>query len=147
MLKVQQIEASKLKPWENNPRINDKAVDAVAKSIRSFGFNVPILCDQQLTIIAGDARWKAAKKIGMNSVPVIILELSDAQRDAFALADNKTGEIADWDFPKLRKLLEELKCKNIDLPSLGYYQAELQALLTKQKEFDWTAFEGGSKRG
>ena len=141
MLKIQQIELSALKPWEDNTRINDEAVDAVAKSIKSFGFNVPILCDQQFTIIAGHTRWKAAKKIGMKSVPVITLELSKAQRDAFAIADNKTGEIADWDYSRLRKVLEKLKCKKIDLPSLGYSQGELQALLTQQKEFDWKAFE------
>ena len=141
MLKIQHVEPSALKPWEDNPRINDEAVSAVAKSIESFGFNVPILCDQQFTIIAGHTRWKAAKKIGMKSVPVIILELSEAQRKAFAVADNKTGEIADWDYHRLRKVLEELKCKRIDLSSVGYSQAELQALLTQQKEFDWKAFE------
>lgn len=141
MLKIQQMEPSKLKPWEDNPRINDEAVDAVAKSIESFGFNVPILCDQRLTIIAGHTRWKAAEKIGMKSVPVIVLEISETQRKAFAVADNKTAEIADWDYQKLRKVLEELKNKKINLPSLGYCQAELQALLTKQKEFDWKAFE------
>lgn len=141
MLKVQQIETSELQPWENNPRINDEAVDAVVKSIKSFGFNVPILCDQQFTIIAGHTRWKAAKKIGMKSVPVIILELTEAQRNAFAIADNKTSEIADWDYPRLRKILERLQSKKINLPSLGYSQGELQALLTKQKKFDWKAFE------
>jgi hypothetical protein len=141
MLKVQQIEPSKLKPWEDNPRINDEAVDAVVKSIKSFGFNVPILCDQQFTIIAGHTRWKAAKKIGMKSVPVIMLELSEAQRDAFAIADNKTGEIAVWDYPGLRRILEKLKRKKINLPSLGYSQGELQALLRQQKEFDWKVFE------
>lgn len=141
MLKIQQMEPSKIKPWEDNPRINDEAVDAVAKSIKSFGFNVPILCDQRLTIIAGHTRWKAAEKIGMKSVPVIVLEISETQRKAFAVADNKTAEIADWDYQKLRKVLEELKNKKINLPSLGYCQAELQALLTKQKEFDWKAFE------
>jgi len=61
MLKVQQIEPSKLKPWENNPRINDKAVDAVAKSIRSFGFNVPILCDQELTNYGFSRRFTVSK--------------------------------------------------------------------------------------
>ena len=135
------METSALKPWEENPRINDEAVDAVVKSIKAFGFNVPILCDRQFTIIAGHTRWKAAQKIGMKSVPVIMLELSEAQRDAFAIADNKTGEIADWDYPGLRKILERLKSKKIDLPSLGYSQGELQALLTRQKEFDWKAFE------
>jgi hypothetical protein len=141
MLKVKDVELSLLKPWEDNPRINDKAVDAVAKSIESFGFNVPILCDQEFVIIAGHTRWKAAKKIGMKLVPVIILEITEAQRKAFTIADNKTTELADWDYPKLQKVLEELKHKKIDLPSLGYLQAELQALLAKQKEFDWKAFE------
>jgi ParB-like chromosome segregation protein Spo0J len=130
-----------LKPWEDNPRINDEAVDAVAQSIEYFGFNVPILCDQQFTIIAGHTRWKAAKKIGMKSVPVIVVEMTEVQRRAFSIADNKTGEIADWDYPKLRDVLKGLKCRHVDLPSLGYSQAQLQALLTQQKEFDWKAFE------
>jgi len=141
MLKVQDTELSLLRPWEDNPRINDEAVDAVAKSVESFGFNVPILCDQNLTIIAGHTRWKAAKKIGLEKVPVIVLEMGEDQQKAFAVADNKTGELADWDYPKLQRLLDELKHKKVDLPSLGYSQAELQALLTKQKEFDWKAFE------
>jgi ParB/RepB/Spo0J family partition protein len=128
MLKVQDIKLSLLKPWEDNPRINDEAVDAVVKSIESFGFNVPILCDQQFTIITGHTRWKAAKKVGMISVPAIVLEITEAQRKAFAVADNKTSELAKWDYVKLRKVLEELKRKKINLPSLGYSQAELMAL-------------------
>ncbi|MBI4332735.1 MAG: ParB N-terminal domain-containing protein, partial [Chloroflexi bacterium] len=69
MLEVKEINLTNLRAWENNPRLNDHAVDAVAESIRSFGFNVPILCDQNLTIIAGHTRWKAAKKLGMGKVP------------------------------------------------------------------------------
>lgn len=141
MLRVQDIKISLLKPWADNPRINDEAVEAVVKSIESFGFNVPILCDQQLTIIAGHTRWKAAKKVGMISVPAIVLEVTEAQRKAFAVADNKTAEIAKWDYVKLRNVLKELKRKKINLSSLGYSQAELMALLTQQKEFDWKAFE------
>jgi len=108
MLRVQEIELGKLNPWEGNPRSNEHAVDAVAESIHSFGFNVPILCDQNLTIIAGHTRWKAAKKLGMEKVPVIVIEMTDAKRRAFAVADNKTAEIADWDFSKLKEVLEEL---------------------------------------
>jgi ParB-like chromosome segregation protein Spo0J len=141
MLKVQNIELSLLMPWEDNPRINDEAVNAVVESITSFGFNVPILCDPQFTIIAGHTRWKAAKKIGMKSVPVIILDITDVQREAFALADNKTAEIAKWDYTKLRKVLEKLKRRNIRLPSLAYSQAELRVLLAKRKEFNWKKFE------
>jgi len=141
MLKVQDINLSLLKPWEDNPRSNDGAVDAVVKSIESFGFNVPILCDRQFTIIAGHTRWKAAKKIGMKSVPVIVLGINEIQRKAFAITDNKTAELAEWDYPKLRKALCELKHKKINMLSLGCSQAELQALLTKQRQFDWKAFE------
>ena len=141
MLKVQDINLSLLKPWEDNPRSNDGAVDAVVKSIESFGFNVPILCDRQFTIIAGHTRWKAAKKIGMKSVPVIVLGISKVQRKAFAIADNKTTELAKWDYPRLRKVLYELKHKTINMLPLGYSQAELQALLTQQRQFDWKAFE------
>ncbi|MGA1980359.1 MAG: ParB N-terminal domain-containing protein [Sedimentisphaerales bacterium] len=141
MLKVQNIDLSLIKPWKDNPRINDEAVDFIAKSIESFGFNVPILCNQEFVIIAGHARWKAAKKIGMKSVPVIVLEITEDQRKAFAVADNKTAGLADWDYSKLRKVLCELKHKKINMPSLGYSKTELQALLTQQKWFDWKAFE------
>lgn len=141
MLKVQDINLSLLKPWEDNPRINDEAIDAVAKSIELFGFNVPILCDRQFNIIAGHTRWKAAKKIGMELVPVIVLEIMEDQREAFAIADNKTATLSRWDYPKLRKILENLKYKKINLLSLGYSHAELQALLTRQKEFNWKIFD------
>ncbi len=141
MLKVQDIDLSLLKPWEDNPRINDGAVNAVVKSIENFGFNVPILCDRQFTIISGHTRWKAAKKIGLKSVPVIVLGISKVHRKAFAIADNKTAELAGWDYPKLQRVLYELKHKKINMPSLGYSQPEIQALLTRQRKFDWKAFE------
>ena len=141
MLEVQQIRVSALKPWKNNPRLNDHAVDAVARSIKSFGFNVPILCDQNATIIAGHTRWKAAKKLGMKSVPVLVLEMTETQRKAYSVADNKTGQIAEWDYPQLREVLEELRCDQIDLSSLGYSASELDALLREEEDFDWKAFE------
>jgi hypothetical protein len=140
-IEVQEIETDRLKPWADNPRINEHAVDAVARSISSFGFNVPILCDQNLTIVAGHTRWKAAKKLGLLSVPVIVLEMTDAQRRAFAIADNKTGEIARWDFSKLEQVLIQLRSEKLDLRSLGYPDAELQALLAPPKDFDWAAFD------
>jgi ParB/RepB/Spo0J family partition protein len=77
MLQIQEIELSMLKPWEDNPRLNEHAVAAIAESISSFGFNVPILCDQNLIIIAGHTRWKAAMKLGMSKVPIIVIEMTD----------------------------------------------------------------------
>ena len=129
MLQVQEIELTRLHPWEDNPRLNEHAVVAVADSIRSFGFNVPILCDQNLTIVVGHTRWKAAQKLGMTKVPAIVVEMTDAQRRAFSIADNKTAEIADWDFPKLRDILEELRSEDIDIKSLGFSDDEIRRLL------------------
>ena len=80
VLQVKEIETSTLKPWDDNPRVNDGAVDAVARRIEAFGFNVPILCDQNSTIVAGHTRWKAATKLGMKTVPVIAIKLTDTQR-------------------------------------------------------------------
>lgn len=140
MLEIQEVEISKLRPWIENPRMNNDAVKAVAESINTFGFNVPILCNQGYTIIAGHTRWKAAKEIGLKKVPVIKLEIDESKRRAFAIADNKTGEIAEWDYPQLRKILRRLKTK-VDLSSLGYESAQLKALLVKQREFDWKSFQ------
>jgi len=140
MLDVKEIEVSKLKPWEDNPRFNDHAVDSVAKSIQTFGFNVPILYDQNFTIIAGHTRWKAAQKLGMTHVPAIMLDLNDSQRKAFSVADNKLASLADWDEELVTKILEELNFENFDLSSLGYSEAELDALMAPFQDFNWEEF-------
>lgn len=140
-MEIQQLEPEQLTPWDKNPRKNDRAVDAVAESIRQFGFNVPIVCDQDLRVVAGHVRLKAAKKLGLERVPVIQLQLTDAQRDAFAIADNKTGEIADWDSDALADILKDLESVEIDLPSLGFSDTELQALLEPEEEFDFSQYE------
>jgi hypothetical protein len=129
MLRIQEMALSRLTPWEDNPRLNDQAVGAVARSIGTFGFNVPILCAQNLTIIAGHTRWKAAKELGLERVPVIILEMTDAQHRAFSVADNRTAEIADWDMAKLRVVLDELDSEDVDLHDLGFGDADLRRLL------------------
>ncbi len=140
-MEIQQIELGKLTPWDRNPRKNEHAVDAVAESIRQFGFNVPIICDQDLQVVAGHVRLKAAKKLGLKQVPVIQLRLTDAERDAFAIADNKTGEIADWDTDALADILKDLRSLTTDLPSLGFNDAELQALLEPEEKFDFSQYE------
>lgn len=133
MLEVKEIETASLRPWEDNPRRNDHAVEAVAESIRSFGFNVPILCDQNLLIIAGHTRWKAAQKLGLSKVPVIMIEIDDAKRRAFAIADNKTAEIAEWDFPKLKEVLDKLRSEDIEIKSLGFIDEEIRRLLLTEE--------------
>ena len=97
-------------PYENNPRDNEEAVDYVAKSIEEFGFKVPIVIDKHNIVVAGHTRLKASKKLGLEKVPVIIADdLSDEQVKAFRLADNKTGEFADWDFDALTAELDEIE--------------------------------------
>ena len=91
-----------LTPYENNPRINDKAVEYVANSIKEFGFKVPIVVDENNIIVAGHTRLKASKKLGLEQVPVIVAsDLTDEKVRAFRLADNKVSELAEWDEEKL----------------------------------------------
>lgn len=108
-MKVQEIEITKLREYENNPRYNDGAVLAVAESIKQFGFKVPIVIDKDGVIIAGHTRFKAAQRLGMDKVPAIKADdLTPEQARAFRLADNKTAELADWDMTKLSQELSAL---------------------------------------
>lgn len=96
------ISLDNIHPYERNPRKNDKAVDAVAHSIRVNGFRSPILVDEQGVILAGHTRYKAAKKLGLKAAPCIIYyDMGENQKRAFRIADNKTGELAKWDFGEL----------------------------------------------
>ena len=140
-MEIRQVLIDELKPWDKNPRVNDSAVDAVAKSIETFGFNVPILYDQHMMIVAGHVRWKAAKKLGLTTVPGIQLSLTRAQREAFAVADNKTADIADWDYDVLGEILKDLPEEGIDLSSLGFSEAELDAILKPAEDFNWDQFK------
>jgi ParB-like chromosome segregation protein Spo0J len=140
-MEIQPVCVDELQPWDKNPRVNDAAVDAVAKSIETFGFNVPILYDQQMTIVAGHVRWKAAKKLGLTTVPGIQLLLTRTQREAFAVADNKTADIAGWDYDMLEDILKDLPEEGIDLSSLGFSEVELDAILAPAEDFNWDEFK------
>lgn len=108
-------------PYINNPRNNDNAVDAVASSIAEFGFKVPIVIDKNNIIVSGHTRLKAAKKLGLKTVPVVIADdLTDAQIKAFRLADNKVSEAAGWDFALLDLELEELAEMDFDMKDFGF---------------------------
>ncbi|MCM1556767.1 MAG: ParB N-terminal domain-containing protein [Anaeroplasma bactoclasticum] len=108
-MQIVEKELKELKPYEKNPRKNDEAVDAVAASIRNFGFKVPIVIDENNIIVAGHTRYKAATKLKLKKVPCIVADdLTPEQVKAFRLADNKVGEIAEWDFELLDTELEEI---------------------------------------
>jgi len=121
-LNVIHMKVSDLIAYENNPRKNDDAVDAVASSIKSFGFKVPVIIDSNNVIIAGHTRVKACKKLGITEVPCVVADdLTEDQIKAFRLADNKTSELAEWD---LDKLSEELKFIEMDMSQFGFEDLE-----------------------
>ena len=112
------VPIGEIRPYENNPRRNDGAVDAVAASIKNFDFNQPIVVDKNGVIIVGHTRYKAAQKLGMTEVPIIRADdLTEEQAKAYRLADNKTAELAEWDFAKLDEELAEL---DFDMSEFGF---------------------------
>lgn len=124
-MNIIEINISDIKEYENNPRNNENAIGPVANSIKEFGFKVPIILDRDNVIVAGHTRIRAAKKLGLETVPCVIADdLTPEQIKAFRLADNKVGEIAEWDFAKLE---EELKA--------------IQDIDMSEFEFDMTMFE------
>ena len=101
-MNIQNIALIDIHPYARNPRKNDEAVKNVAASIREFGFLVPLVIDSNHEIVAGHTRYKAAKSLGMKTVPCVIAdELTEDQIKAFRLADNKVGEMAAWDMDLL----------------------------------------------
>jgi site-specific DNA-methyltransferase (adenine-specific) len=127
---IQYIEVSKLIPYANNARTHDdNQVTQIASSIKEFGFNNPILIDDNNGIIAGHGRLMAAKKLGLVEAPTIKLShLSDAQRKAYILADNRIAMNSGWDNELLALELKELD-GDIDLSLLGFDADELNALI------------------
>ena len=118
-IKIEYIKTSELKPYGNNPRINDNAVDFVAESIKQFGFTQPIIIDEDKVIVCGHTRLKAALKLGIEQLPCIQRkDLSEEQIKAFRLADNKVSELATWDLPKLDIELDDIE--DIDMSKLGF---------------------------
>ena len=130
-LEVAYVATTDLIPYANNPRTHsDQQVAQVAASIQEFGFNNPILIDEHNSIIAGHGRLAAAQKLGMNTVPTILLEgLSEAQRKAYIIADNKLTENSAWDYELLEIEIDRLKEFDLDLDLTGFEPQELQDIL------------------
>jgi DNA modification methylase len=129
-MKIELWDISRVKPYPNNPRVNDSAVEAVARSLQEFGFRQPIVVDTADVIVVGHTRWKAAKKLGFTQVPVhVAKDLSEAQIRAYRIADNQTATIAEWDFDLLPIELAHLQGLDFDLNLLGFEADELAKLL------------------
>jgi len=134
MNEIKQISVDKLIPYANNARTHDDAqVTQIASSIKEFGFNNPVLIDEGNGIIAGHGRVMAAKKLGMSEVPTITLaHLTDSQRKAYILADNRIAMNSSWDNQLLTLELKDLK-DDIDLTLLGFNADEINALLEPEQ--------------
>lgn len=121
-LEIKYVDIDSVKPYEKNPRKNDDAVPMVEESIRQYGFRVPIVIDKNNVIVAGHTRYRAARNLGMKSVPCVIADdLSDEQIKAYRIADNKVSDFSLWDNSLL---LEELESLSPDLFT-GFDESEL----------------------
>src|SRR3990172_2858475 len=130
----------KLIPYARNARTHsDAQVAQIAASIAEFGFNSPVLVDSNAGVIAGHGRLLAARKLGLTEVPVIVLDhLSETQKRADIIADNRLAELAGWDEDILAGEFAALEREGFDLGLTGFSDAELEALLASEKE-DGTA--------
>lgn len=127
---AQYINPVDLVPWDKNPRRNTEAIEPVMASIKEFGFATPIVARAATReIIAGHTRWRAAMTLGLKEVPVRFLDVTEEQAHRLALADNKLGEIADWDTGVLASVVQELAATDGALAATGFSEAEIAQLL------------------
>ena len=119
---LQSVEIAKIKPYKNNAKIHGKnQLKKLQESISEFGFLTPCLIDQEYNLIAGHGRVEAAKALGMKEVPCVFVEnLTEEQRKAYILADNKLSELAEWDLEILNKELAELSEAGMDISLVGF---------------------------
>tara|TARA_R110002012_G_scaffold189332_3_gene356545 strand:+ start:3510 stop:4136 length:627 start_codon:yes stop_codon:yes gene_type:complete len=126
-----------LKEYEMNPRDNKRSVDKVVESIRSYGWKVPIVVDEDMVILAGHTRLKAAKFLGMSEVPVhIAKDLSEEQKKAFRIMDNKAQDFSEWDKSLLSKELQALSETDFDLELTGFQFDEIAKLTSDLLDFE-----------
>lgn len=119
---VQEVSLEVLKPYENNAKIhNAEQVERIAKSIKEFGFISPCLIDKDFNIIAGHGRVKAAQQLGLSTVPCVFIEgLTETQRKAYIIADNRLTELGEWDDDLLQSELELLRADGFDVDLTGF---------------------------
>lgn len=128
-MEIRKLSIADIIPYENNPRKNDKAVEAVAESIKQCGYVAPIIIDEENIILAGHTRYKALLKLGWKEADVVIRSgLSEDQKRKYRILDNKTSEFADWDFDKLRMEIEGL--------DFGGFDFDLGALDNMARDFN-----------
>ena len=118
-LTIKYVPVEKITPYENNPRNNENAVEYVENSIEEFGFQVPLVIDANNVIVCGHTRYKAAEQLKLKQVPCVVVDdLTEEQINAFRLADNKTQELAEWDWNKIGEELDAIE--GIDMRLMGF---------------------------
>lgn len=135
-MKLEVIKTDNLVSFEGNPRqISEDALKRLEKSIKNYGFTNPILAwkhNGKVEVVCGHQRLKAAKMAGMADVPVIILPFEDEMTaHAYNVADNRLGELSEWDLPKLKDLLGELDNGGLDIELTGFSELEIESLMTQ----------------
>lgn len=122
-MKIIEKKLEDIRPYDNNPRMNDRAVPAVAESLKKFGWQQPIVIDRNGIIVCGHTRYKAALELGMKTAPCKYAdELTEEEITAYRLADNKTAELAEWDADKMAE--ELAKCSEFDMSAFGFDEEE-----------------------
>lgn len=125
-MQIESIKIKDIKPYENNPRRNDEAVEGVKESIKQFGFKIPIVIDKNNVIVCGHTRYKASQELKLKTIPCIRADdLTDDQIKAFRIADNKVSEVAGWDADKLHLELENI---DLDMSVFGLDLEELEPI-------------------
>lgn len=154
MRRYEDVEIEKLKPYKNNARTHsDEQIEKIAKSMKEFGFINPVLVDGDLNVIAGHGRILGAKKLGMKEVPCLFIEdLTEEQKRAYIIADNRLAEDAGWDKELLKIELEDLKNMNFDITLTGFELEDFDFSMDEteviEDEFDETVpEEPTSKKG
>lgn len=133
-MKIQEVPIDKIMPYWHNPRINDRTVEKLVTSISEFGFNSPIVVNKDYVIITGHARLKAAKRLGMTTVPVNVVNLTDEQAKRYRIADNKIAELSKWEQESLMKELQEIGDR-MELMDMGFDMDEIDSAIGSQEEF------------
>ena len=134
---------NELKPYENNSRTHDESqIKQICKSIKEYGWTNPVLIDEKGMIIAGHGRVEAGKKLDIKEVPCIVLSgLTEAQKKAYVIADNKMALNAGWDFNLLSLELENLKELDFDLELTGFSADEIDGLLSTNEDIENNDYE------
>jgi len=136
-MKIEQINLSEIKPYEFNPRKNEKAIEKVAASLSEFGWKQPIVVDEQNVVLAGHTRLAAAISLNYEVAPVVVADgLTDAQKAAYRIADNKTAEYSEWDKDLLQKEFARLIELDADLTSTSFSLEDIAGFSEDFLEWD-----------